>query len=171
MPKDTFPSSHQLQKSWRESFSQEWKRPGGCLAWLWSGWINYIIIQHFSRCPSSAPLQTVSWYWLFSISSFVKSLYTFLYTFVYKLKIVTGLPWECFQISILYVVVASSLPFLLFLYHYELLFAAKQCSAFKATLQPHVKTAWSSQQKTFSQHIIFLKQYEYMPSLINTALN
>ena len=50
-----------------------------------------------------------------------------LYTFVYKLKIVTGLPWECFQISILYVVVASSLPFLLFLYHYALLFAAKQC--------------------------------------------
>ena len=64
-----------------------------------------------------------------------------LYTFVYKLKIVTGLPWECFQISILNMVVASSLPFLLFLYHYALLFAAKQCSAFKATLQPCVKTA------------------------------
>ena len=48
-PKDMYPSSHQLQKSRRESSFHEWKRPRGLLAWLWSGWIEYIVVQHFSR--------------------------------------------------------------------------------------------------------------------------
>ena len=42
-----FPSSHQLQKSRRESSFREWKRPRGLLAWLWS---NYVVVQHFSKC-------------------------------------------------------------------------------------------------------------------------
>ena len=29
--------------------STEWKHPRGLLAWLWSGWVNYLVVQHFSR--------------------------------------------------------------------------------------------------------------------------
>ena len=54
-------------------------------------------------CPSPASLQMTSWCWLVCLSSSVKSLYTCLYTLVYKLKIVTGLPWEHFQILIFFV--------------------------------------------------------------------
>ena len=69
-----YPSSYQHQKSRRESSFREWKCPRGLLAWLWSSWIDYVVVQHFSRLvtiPSSSSLQMVSWYWLFSFSSFV----------------------------------------------------------------------------------------------------
>ena len=52
----------QVQKSQREHFFHKWKRPGGLLARLWSGLINYIVIQGLSLCPSSASLWMVSWY-------------------------------------------------------------------------------------------------------------
>jgi len=62
--------------------------------------LSYSTSQGLSLCPSPASLQMVSWYWLFSSSFSVKSLYTCLYMFAYKLKIkiVTGLPWAHFQI-------------------------------------------------------------------------
>ena len=41
-----FPSSHQLQ---RESSFSDWKHPRGLLTWLWSDWIGYVVVQHFSR--------------------------------------------------------------------------------------------------------------------------
>ena len=42
-------SQQSSTKSWRESSYSEWKRPRGLLAWLWSGWIDYVVVQHFSR--------------------------------------------------------------------------------------------------------------------------
>ena len=44
-----YPSSHQLQKSRSESSFCKWKCPRGLLTWLWSGWIDYVVVQHFSR--------------------------------------------------------------------------------------------------------------------------
>jgi len=79
----------------------EWKCPRGLLAWLWSGWIDCVVVQHFSRA-----------YWLFSFSSFVNFPYMCLFTFAYKLKILTRLLWEHFQILIFWVVLhAPSLSF------------------------------------------------------------
>ena len=51
--KCTFPSSHQLQKSRRESFFCEWKCPGGLLTWLWSAGsttLSYSTSQGLSPC-------------------------------------------------------------------------------------------------------------------------
>ena len=62
------------------------------------------------------------------LSFFVKSPYTCLYKFAYKLKIVTGLQWECFQILIFCMVVACSFPFLPLLRHYALLVLVKSAS-------------------------------------------
>jgi len=57
--------------------------------------LEWIYHYGLSPFPFFASLQIVSWY---SFSPFVKSLYTCLYTFTYKLKIVMGLPWERFRI-------------------------------------------------------------------------
>ena len=43
-----YPSGHQLQKSRRESPFREWKCSRGLLTWLWSSWIDYVVVQHFS---------------------------------------------------------------------------------------------------------------------------
>jgi len=56
-----------------------------------------------------------SWYWHFSLSAFVKALYTC------ELNIVMGLPWERFQILIFCLVVVRSFTFLPLLHHYALL--------------------------------------------------
>ena len=99
----------------KESSFRDWKHPRGLLTWLWSGWINYVVIQHFTKsvaisflCFTTNGILVLA----FSFSSFVESPFTCLYSFVYKLKIVTGPLWECFQILIFCVVVAHSFPFL-----------------------------------------------------------
>ena len=124
VPKDGFPSSHQLQECWRESLSTSGNTLVvsllGCEV-AGSPMLSYSNSQCLSPCPSNASLQIVSWYWLISFSSFVKSLCACLYKFVYKIKIVMVLPWERFQVLIVCVVVACSFPFLPLLCHYVLL--------------------------------------------------
>jgi len=105
-----FPSSHRLQ---RESFFSEWKCPRGLLTWLWSDWIGYVVVQHFSRSVTISILcfTTYSVLVLFLVLCEVSvHVYDYMYTFVYKLKVVMGLQWEHFQILIFCVVVARSFP-------------------------------------------------------------
>ena len=106
-------------------FSCEWKRPSGLLAWLWRGWIDYAVVQHLSRSVTMSFL-TNGVLVLAFLSFFVKSPYTCFYKFAYKLKIVTGLPWERFQILIFCMVITCYFPFLLLLRHYALLRKAIQ---------------------------------------------
>ena len=123
-----YPSSHQLSGNTLEVSSLGCEVAGSTM-------LSYSTSQGLSPWPFSASLQMVARYWLFSFSSFVESLFTCLYTFTYKLKIVAGLPWEHFQILIFCVVVARSFPFLLLLHHFAL-------------LHPHmtqaVSVAWST---------------------------
>ena len=129
---------HQLHKCRRESFSVSGNAPKvsslGSEA-AGSTTLSYSTSQGLSPWPSSASLQIVTWYWLFSFSSFVESLFMCLYTFAYKLKIVTRLPWEHYQILIFCVVVACSFPFLPLLRHYALL---------HPHMTPAVSVAWST---------------------------
>ena len=77
------PSSHQLQKSGNaQEVSSLWCEAAGQLC------SRTALLK---ICPSSASLQMVSWYWLFSFSSFVQSPYTFVHVCVQAKKlIVTG---------------------------------------------------------------------------------
>ena len=117
-------SSHQLQKSGRESFSVSGNaREDSLLGY--EGLISFIVsrtallkvchdflpLLHYKWCPGTG----------FSFSSFAKSPYMCLYMFTYQLKIVTGLLWERFQILIFCMVVTCSFPFLPLLHHYALL--------------------------------------------------
>ena len=109
-----FPSSHQLQKSRRESSFREWKRPRGLLAWLWS---NYVVVQHFSKCVTISFL-------CFTTNSVLVLLLVLCEVSVLVLvhlriqaKIVTGLSWEHFQTLIFCAVIAHSFPFLPLLRH------------------------------------------------------
>ena len=97
------PSSHQLHKSQRESFSMNRNAPDvsllNCEA---AGWT----MQLYSTYQGL--------YWFFSFPSFVKSLYsdTCWYTFPYKLKIVTALLGKVFEIqSFAWYLHIPSIPF------------------------------------------------------------
>jgi len=76
--------------------------------WLWSGWIDYIVVQHFSR--------SVTVFFLCFTTNSVLVLFLVLcevsvHVFVH-VWIVMGLPWEHFQISIFCMVIARSFPLL-----------------------------------------------------------
>ena len=123
-----FLSSHQLQKSWRECFFHEWKCLGGLLAWLQSSWIDYVVVQHFSRSvtmfflcfTTNGVLQVLAFLFLILCGVSVHN-FDCLYMYACQLKIVTVLSWEHFQVLIFCMVIACSFPFLPLLRHYVLL--------------------------------------------------
>jgi len=82
------------RKAKRKVFFCEWKHPRGLLAWLWSGWIDYVVVQHFTRSVTISFLCSLQW--------------------------CPGTAWESFQILIFAVVVAYFFPFFLLLRHYAL---------------------------------------------------
>ena len=97
--KHMFPSSHQLQSGKFFPWMETTKR-FSCLAVKRLDRLHShtALTQGLSPFPSSASLQMVSWYWVFSFSSFVRSPYTCLYTFAHKLKLVMELPWSNFNL-------------------------------------------------------------------------
>jgi len=57
------------RKAKAKAIFHKWKCSGDLLAWLLSSWIDYLIIQHFSRSVTMSFFcftTIVSWYWLFS---------------------------------------------------------------------------------------------------------
>ena len=97
----------------------------GLLAWLQSSWIDYVVVQHFSRsvtmCFTTNGVLQVLAFLFFILCGVSVHNFDCLYMYACQLKIVTVLSWEHFQVLIFCMVIACSFPFLPLLRHYVLL--------------------------------------------------
>ena len=107
-----------------DTFFRKWKYPIHLLTWLWSGWIDYIVIQHGSRsvtmsflCFTTNGVLVLAF--LFLILCGV-SIHMFIHICVQAINIKGTTVGERFQILIFCVVIARSFPFLPLLRHYVL---------------------------------------------------